>query len=694
MEYKINFVKNISKFWILQFNNIHLSGAPNSIWGTFWKMIFSVENLEKFFDEKFDSYQKFHLNENEYFYYEIEKEFVLKNISQVLEKVNFKTWEITPNAEDVFWMYRIFKVVLGFYNNFYWDSFINLSLQHWITFTKEYKNINDLLKVADFYEKTTFFQDIIIPIYKKLYQDTTQNTLFYNRVFWPEEIIHLVILSKYLKKLWNSKMVLDLSKWNEQYDFSQWKSFLLKNKNILKNIDFFVIDNDYWKSINKIIKYLNNQNTFLENVIYLNGDWNITYIPLQSDDIEGFEESNKTIFNENAIFLIDGKKSITSRLTPYECYWNNCNFCAINSQHKLSIHSKYDHLYYINRWINFIQKNNISHVSFIDEAIPPLVLLNFAKSILKLDIKITYFLRTRIEKFYTPANIKIIQKSWARFFWMWLESASDETNERIWNKWNGWLTISEKWKLVQTMDSLGISVHNYAILWFPGEEEKDYLKTYVFLKNNIINSRQYTCSPNIFRLMKWPEIFTHRENYGIKIIEKWEKSDFDLSFEFTVDGKKRNYKLLNSLVNDLHRLQFTPWLSKEVECIHYEDFWAFIDRSEIFYLMKNLYSDSPYYAYKNINSAIRNKPYNEIKNYYFELSDYISYVPDNNNFILYQWISCKTVTLVNEFKEFISQYNNIKNLEENIISYWGNQQKIIQDIHLLFDAKILKYKQN
>ncbi|MGB2111113.1 MAG: hypothetical protein ACPHY8_04550 [Patescibacteria group bacterium] len=85
--------------------------------------------------------------------------------------------------------------------------------------------------------------------------------------------------------------------------------------------------------------------------------------------------------------------------------------------------------------------------------------------------------------------------------------------------------------------------------------------------------------------------------------------------------------------------------------------------------MKNLYSDSPYYAYKNINSAIRNKPYNEIKNYYFELSDYISYVPDNNNFILYQWISCKTVTLVNEFKEFISQYNNIKNLEENIISY-------------------------
>jgi hypothetical protein len=697
MSYILKNVHNVSKFRILSFNRLYLSESAPTVWWEFWKFFFTVEKLDDFFSDKFNTYQKFHLSEKEFFYYEIDRDFIIKKLPDVIKNIDFLSWKIKPNAEDVFWSYRIFNTILGYYNTYYSKSFISLNLSIGISFSKKYDNINDLLDVADFYQQTPFFKEIITPIYKKIYEDNNEKILYRFWIYWPDELILIISLTQYLKCNKNSKILLDLSSGNEQYDFSQWKEFIFNNNKIFSCIDYFVIDKDYWKSINSILWLLNWNNETddkISNIIYKSNNA-IIYNYLKEDDLGWFEQSNNSIFSLSGIYTLGWKKSITSRLAPYKCYWNKCNFCAINSQNKLSIHKKYDYQYYIKRWIDFIKTNKIEHVSFIDEAIPPLVLFNLAKALIENNLKITYFLRTRIERFYQPWTLKIIEESWARFWWMWLESASDDTNELIGNKWNWGLSIKEKWVLVRDMDRMWISVHNYAILWFPWEEEKDYLKTYVFLKNNIIHSRQYTCSPNIFRLMKGPEIFQHRDKYGIKLDEWESKSEFSLSYNFTVNWKKRNMWLLNKLVNDLHRIQFAPWLSREVSFINYEDLWAYIDRSEIFYIMKNLYKDSSYYSYKNINNFVINKSLEDIKFLYFNKSNYYVSINETNtseNTKVYDWISCKHVTISNITYNFIETYIENITLIDNLNKYNKNDFILInKDINLLFDAKILKY---
>jgi hypothetical protein len=168
-----------------------------------------------------------------------------------------------------------------------------------------------------------------------------------------------------------------------------------------------------------------------------------------------------------------------------------------------------------------------------------------------------------------------------------------------------------------------------------------------------------------------------------------------LSYNFTVNWKKRNMWLLNKLVNDLHRIQFAPWLSREVSFINYEDLWAYIDRSEIFYIMKNLYKDSSYYSYKNINNNVIDKSLEDIKYLYFNKSNYYVSINEVNtweNTKIYDWISCKHVTISNITYSFIETYLENVTLNENINKYSKNDSIVInKDINLLFDAKILKY---
>jgi hypothetical protein len=101
------------------------------------------------------------------------------------------------------------------------------------------------LEIADFYQNTNFFKDIILPIYSKIYAENNEKILYRFGIYWPDELILIISLAQYLKNNKNSKILLDLSSGNEQYDFSQWKEFIFNNDKIFSFIDYFVIDKDY-----------------------------------------------------------------------------------------------------------------------------------------------------------------------------------------------------------------------------------------------------------------------------------------------------------------------------------------------------------------------------------------------------------------------------------------------------------------
>jgi hypothetical protein len=106
-----------------------------------------------------------------------------------------------------------------------------------------------------------------------------------------------------------------------------------------------------------------------------------------------------------------GDNSVFARFLPYKCYWSNCSFCAINSQNKFSYDTEYSYEYFIDKWIEFIQKFNIKSINFKDEAIPPSVIIRFAKKLVDNNMVVNYQFRTRMEKMYNLENCKILAKS-------------------------------------------------------------------------------------------------------------------------------------------------------------------------------------------------------------------------------------------------------------------------------------------
>ena len=468
--------------------------------------------------------------------------------------------------------------------------------------------------------------------------------------------------------------VVDFSQANEQFDFSQWVSLIKESgASFFSYIDFFIIDRDFGRAIDDIILYANKKKDIISinNILYKDNEA-ILFQEMKQDEgnkdmIESFLQHN---FDSNKCHNTLWWVSYYGRFLPYKCYWNNCNFCAINLQNKFIYDKEYSYDFFIDRWIKFIEENKIESIIFQDEALPPGLVLKFAKEVIKKRIKINYRFRTRFEKLYTFNNCKILFLSWARYCWMGLESAVERVNKEIGNKGNDFISLKEKLRIIYNFDNNGISIHNYSIIGFPGETDEEIIITYKFLKSNIQKSSYFTCTPNIFALMKGPNIFKNREKLGVEVLQKDIDNPFNLVFDFTYKWKQRNISLLNTLVQDIHKSQFLPWIDDlKHSNIDTTDFWSYIDRGSMFYLLKCYYKKSPYLWYRDINKNILKEKNEYLLAQRYRKSDYIQVFEHLDFICIYDWVLCGEIILAKEYKDFIFWYNSSQSLQSNLIRY-------------------------
>ena len=295
-------------------------------------------------------------------------------------------------------------------------------------------------------------------------------------------------------------------------------------------------------------------------------------------------------------------------------------------------------------------------------------------------MNIIYQFRTRFDKLYTKENCELLYKSWARYCWIWLESASDRINEEIWNKWLKNISLKEKIKIINNFDKAWISFHNYSIIWFPSETESESILTYNFIIKNIQFFNHYTATPNIFWLMKWSYIYNNKEKYWIQIDNKKENL-LNLNFDFSyLDWKKRDINLYNKMVKNIHYEQFLPWLkwNKDFDSSNFfpKDFWDYIDRSSFFYKMKLIYKNNPYIEYKNINNKIIKEDLDNKLKSKFNISLWINiYFEDEKIIKIYDWINFLWFSLDLEYKNFFLNFNEEKSLENNLEINWIKKDK-------------------
>lgn len=689
-------VKSISKLS----SHIHAEEKLYNRWSDyvdisyiFWYKILSNIFLSSFF-KNYLFFIKDSLSSHDYSLTKDKLNFILSNIETAKKNVDFKTSTLCPTWNDVFFSYKLFSEIVSYINHFYKNDGIHIKLDSGILFQREINSIESIIENIKFYQKTNFFIELIEPIIINIFEQQDDIVYIFD-IFWPNEFILVWIIWEILKKR-NKRIIIvvDFSNANEQFDFSQWTDILIKSPEIFIYYDYFIIDRDFWTWLKQIQQYLDwyLEKSKIQNVIFKQED-TIIYNKIKNSDLpdDMFIQFMHSTFTDKNIWKLMNKKHIAARLLPYKCYWNQCSFCAINSNNKFIYNKNYSYDFFVDQWIAYIQKYNIESINFLDEAILPRVIILFAKKLVQLNLYVNYQFRTRFDRLYTYENCKILKKSWCSFCWIWLESAVERVNQEIGNKWNFWITLADKLKIIHSFDQAWVSFHNYSIMWFPWESLTESAITYKFLKNNIIHSNYYTCTPNIFCLMKWPKIFNEQEKYWVEIDKNKLENPFSLVYEFTYHEKKINYTLLYKFVGDLHKTQFLPWLLDNNQ-INSISFWEYIDRSWIFYIMKKYYTSNPFYIYKNINNAILEKKIEEICNTKFKLSSYIqiSESDDHIKLYLYDWVWCKNTIFSTRYRKFITCYDQNISLKENLRALEYNLDKQTEElIYVLLRDRIL-----
>ncbi len=643
--YKIN---SINKFNMSIFHSSHDRWSKyidlNAI---FWKHIFDKNYFCDFLDKKYNK-------KND------KVKFLIKKLDYVIDKLSMKDNKMI-SPQDIIFSYRIMSDMLKIYNEYYTKKYnIRISLNRWF----EVLNDDNIVRCSEIIEQSWLINKILDDI--KFPDDHTVI-----KIFWPHEMPLLVLVWKRINK--KNKLILDSTTSNEQFDYSSLVPILNDNKKIFNYLDYVLLYNDYWKTLDELlIKIENNEEIKgIKNVLYY--DKELDKIIFENPDVSYdwlFERFTKYYHKKTNITKLFGKNHIYLRLLPYKCYWARCHFCTINTTN-LYI-NKWDFKKYIDEFIEFIKKEKIYYIFLTDEAINPWTLIYFANKIIENKIEIRYKIRTRFSSMFDDKVCKLLYKSWLRYVGIWLESAVDKVNKII-NKWYDEIPLDMKKTIINNFDKNGISFHNYMIFGLPWETDKDRLITYKFLINMIRDTNHFTCTPNIYWLMKWSYIYNNLDEFNLKILTKNYKEQFWLItsiWNLLYDWKKVHTKFIDSIVYNVNKEQFIPWYENE-DMIETDYFWRFIDRSNFFYYFKTEYSKNPFrQVYNKILELNTITDIQKILKNKFKISEYWELSIDEKNVYIDNRILYKKLELPLSFKSFIENYDDKITLEKNIKNLW------------------------
>ncbi len=209
------------------------------------------------------------------------------------------------------------------------------------------------------------------------------------------------------------------------------------------------------------------------------------------------------------------------------CYWGKCTFCDFyTGQQCFDIKS-------VNRAVDevehLIDKYGYRHFAFVDEAVPPKYYNEFAKELIRRNIKINFYSFARLEKGFTPEVLKNLYDAGACFFAWGYEAHSP----RIMKLLNKGVDLDYRLPLLESAKAVGLWNHCTFLFSYPSETEEETQATKDLIWNrDLINS----CTPSNFALKKNAILHSEAEEMGIKNIIN--NGDFHVSCNYETAGMK------------------------------------------------------------------------------------------------------------------------------------------------------------
>jgi len=192
----------------------------------------------------------------------------------------------------------------------------------------------------------------------------------------------------------------------------------------------------------------------------------------------------------------------------YGCYWGKCTFCAhyYNNKKHFFIR-KVDDL--IEEIKFYIKTYNVNTLCFVDSALPPKYLDEFATKIIEQKIKIYFMMQNRFVDDFDEVLLKKLHKAGLIHCFWGLESASPKILEKM----NKGININTAQKILETAHSVGILNGIYWMYNFPEETIDDFNLTYNFIKKNI----EYIDNvvDNRFMLPTFSYMYSNPKEFGL-----------------------------------------------------------------------------------------------------------------------------------------------------------------------------------
>lgn len=248
-------------------------------------------------------------------------------------------------------------------------------------------------------------------------------------------------------------------------------------------------------------------------------------------------------------------------LFPYvKCYWNQCSFCGINKKYHFE---NPDETYcYLERQLENMSERieDVSHIWFIDEALPPDVLKNIAIFFAEKMKGVSWQARCRIERDLLTENLPaILAASGLHELRLGLESGSTSVLKNM-NKFDDSFSFELVEEICKQYTSRGISIHFPIIIGFPGESDADRRETYHLLRDLINKYPKVTFNINLFGLDIGSRVFMNWHNYEISSIDFPCDPKYFIGNTLKWQHLQRDELLLAIQRDQFMRAQLYPWM--------------------------------------------------------------------------------------------------------------------------------------
>ena len=574
----------------------------------FWNEKLSIENIERALKNN-KSIEKIEENIN----YEID-ELIFQALPQVKKIMNEISVRL-PKPNELWYSFRTLSHCSSIASRMEKGFKLHLS-RGLVALEYNQYNIEEVLSYTESTRNTSLKK-----YFNKLankYINTSNKNIYIFNIRNDGELHQILILCKLIKDQHpDSITILEASDANEQFDFSQWVKLFKEKASKLGNLlDYYLPRQDYQAGLKYLLQKICNEESIKEyehlNIFPLKRNENnsnkkqvICSERINDKHQETIKEpvgvQFKQYISERPVFLAAGLRTVTARLSPSRCHWSACKFCTINSQHILPRGSEnLDNktLDYIFHLIECLKIKNIESLILMDEALPPIVLIEFAKILIEKGIKIVFRARARFTDDINASTALLLYKAGCRYLGMGLEAKSERVNLLV-NKHSG-ETIDYQ-AIIDNLEKSGIRTHVYSIMAFPTETEEEIKETKDFLIENVKKQRYFTVSANTFYLMRGSGIAADPLSFNISKMSS--EGDISLTFNFFETERSKNKVFADKCAQKIYQEIFAPHID---DALSAESFWHFVDHTGIFYLQKVMCRDNPFHLLtSSASSALR-----------------------------------------------------------------------------------------